>query len=148
MSSTLGNCQTDNQGTPLPSVGQSCNLAGMHMDASVIDQPDPTSLFGNGLMNNGMLDWEFYGVNPRVSAGANPASQNDFYGNLYSLSTFYGAQDGPMDYAVDAPIVKTVDNIVQVEKPCDCDGMGKKKHSRQQMMLLVGIVLAALFLAK
>ena len=76
--STLGNCQTDNQGNPIPGVGGTCNLAGMHLDASTIDTPEASSLYGQGMVNNGMLDWEFYGVNQRLSAGANPASQNDF----------------------------------------------------------------------
>ena len=70
--STLGNCQTDNQGNPIPGVGGTCNLAGMHLDASTIDTPDASDIYGNGMINNGMLDWEFYGVNQRASAGANP----------------------------------------------------------------------------
>ncbi len=69
--SQLGDCQTDNQGNPLPNVGGTCNLAGLHLDASVIDTPDPSQIYGNGLVNNGMLDWEFYGVDARPSAGAN-----------------------------------------------------------------------------
>ena len=144
----LGNCQVDNQGTPLPQVGQQCNLAGMHLDASTIDQPDETALFGNGMINNGMLDWEFYGVDPRPSAGANPASQNDFYGNLYSLSSFYGTEGGAMDYSVGGPTMKTipVPTEVIVDKPCGCEG--SQEHSKKQMRLFIGLIVVAYLLAK
>jgi len=148
--STLGNCQTDNQGNPIPGVGGTCNLAGMHLDASTIDTPEASSLYGNGMVNNGMLDWEFYGVNQRPSAGANPASQNDFYGNLYSLASFYGQQGGAMDYAVDAPTMKTIpmERMVEVETPCNCNGEGSTTHSKQQLYLFVALIVGAFLLAK
>jgi len=148
--SQLGNCQTDNQGNPLPGVGGSCNLAGMHLDASVIDTPDASTIYGNGLVNNGMLDWEFYGVDARPSAGAQPASQNDFYGNLYSLSSFYGMAGGPMDYANDSPRVKTipVNTEVIVDTPCNCNGEGSVKHSQKQLLLFVALMVGAFMLAK
>jgi len=148
--STLGNCQTDNQGNPIPSVGGQCNLAGMHLDASTIDTPEPSSLFGQGMINNGMLDWEFYGVNARPSAGANPASQNDFYGNLYSLSSFYGANGGAMDYDVTGPTMKTIpmEKQVLVDTPCNCNGEGSTQHSKQQLYLFVALIVGAYLLAK
>ncbi len=144
----LGNCQVDNQGNPVPSVGSSCNLAGMHLDAGVIDTPEASELYGNGLMNNGMLDWEFYGVNQRPSAGANPASQNDFYGNLYSLASFYGSQGGAMDYQVDAPMVETVNQIKMVEKPCNCGSEGAVTHSKKQLYMFVALIVGAYLIAK
>ena len=86
MSNTqLGNCQKDNQGNPIPTIGGSCNLASMHLDASVIDTPEPLMTE----VNKSGLDWEFYNLEPNASAGAQPASQNDFYGNLYSLASFF-----------------------------------------------------------
>jgi len=147
--STLGSCQTDNQGNPIPGVGGQCDLAGMHLDASTIDTPEASSLYGQGLMNNGMLDWEFYGVNQRPSAGANPASQNDFYGNLYSLASFYGAKGGAMDYAVNAPTMKTIpmERMVEVETPCNCNGESSTTHSKQQLYLFVALIVGAYLLA-
>lgn len=148
--STLGNCQTDNQGNPIPGVGGTCNLAGMHLDASTIDTPDASDIYGNGMINNGMLDWEFYGVNQRASAGANPASQNDFYGNLYSLASFYGQQGGAMDYDVTGPTMKTIpmEKTVVVDSPCNCDGEGSTKHSKEQLYLFLALIVGAFLLAK
>lgn len=114
----LGTCMTDNQGNPIPQVGGTCNLASMHIDAGVIDQPEINELYGQGVINNGMLDWEFYGVNPRVSAGAAPASQNDFYGNLYSLATFdkYSEQVPPRPSMAKT---QTTEKVV-MEQECNC----------------------------
>jgi hypothetical protein len=114
----LGTCMTDNQGNPVPQVGGTCNLASMHIDAGVIDQPEINELYGQGVINNGMLDWEFYSINPHVSAGAAPASQNDFYGNLYSLATFdkFSEQVPPRaTMAKSQPTEKIV-----MESECNC----------------------------
>ena len=146
--SQLGNCQTDNQGNPLPQVGGTCNLAGLHLDASVIDTPDTATMFGNGMVNNGMLDWEFYGVDPRPSAGANPASQNDFYGNLYSLASYYGGNGGAMDYSNDMGRVKTIPvNTEVVVDNCNCNGEGSVTHSQRQLYLFVALIVGAYLLA-
>jgi len=150
--SSLGNCEVDNQGNPLPSIGGTCDLGGLHINAKTIDEPDPSSLYGNGMINNGMLDWEFYGVNSRPSAGANPASQNDFYGNLYSLASYFSSEGGPMDYTVQAPVVKTIPVMSDpMPAPCNCNGNtseGPTSHSQQQLLMLLGLIAVAFFLAK
>ena len=147
--SQLGNCQTDNQGNPVPPVGGTCNLAGLHLDASVIDTPDTASLYGNGMVNNGMLDWEFYGVDARASAGANPASQNDFYGNLYSLASFYGGNGGPMDYSNSMERVKNIPVMSDpMPAPCNCGGESSVTHSQKQLYLFVALIVGAYILAK
>ena len=122
--SQLGTCMTDNQGNPIPQVGGTCDLASMHIDASVIDQPSASEIYGQGVVNNGMLDWEFYGVNPRASAGATPASQNDFYGNLYSLATFdqYSEQVPPP-----RQMAKVAQPIV-MESECNCGSAGSNNN--------------------
>ena len=144
--SQLGDCQTDNQGNPLPNVGGTCNLAGLHLDASVIDTPDPSQIYGNGLVNNGMLDWEFYGVDARPSAGANPASQNDFYGNLYSLASFYGSGNGPLGYNNNQATVKAIPVPTQVDKPCGCSE-GSSQHSKKQLYIFIALIVGAYILA-
>lgn len=110
----IGNCLTDNQGNPIPSVGGSCNLASMHLDASAIDSPEPLMQE----VNKTGLDWEFYDLNPSAKAGSSPASQNDFYGNLYSLAEFFSVDaHNPVlpanpDYVVQKVVEKT---------PCGCN---------------------------
>jgi hypothetical protein len=140
------NCLTDNQGNPLPQVGGSCDLASMHLDASVLDNPEPSDLYGNGMVNNGMLDWEFYNIDPRASAGAAPASQNDFYGNLYSLSTFYGANE-TMNY--DPTHQPTVVKQVSVEERCSCGSESNSKGlTDKQIMFLIALVAFMYFAGK
>mgnify|MGYP005990544571 CR=1 FL=1 len=144
--SELGTCMTDNQGNPIPQVGGTCNLASMHIDASVIDQPEVNELYGQGVVNNGMLDWEFYGVNPRVSAGAAPASQNDFYGNLYSLATFdkYSEQVPPRSSMVKSstPITERV----VMESECNCGSQPQDVMTEIKTMPLRYWVIAGLLL--
>ena len=131
---------TDNQGNPIPQVGGTCNLASMHIDAGVIDQPEINELYGQGVVNNGMLDWEFYGVNPRVSAGAAPASQNDFYGNLYSLATFdmYSEQVPPRPSMVKSSTPIT-ERIV-MESECNCGKPATIQEEIQQMPLRYWVI--------
>jgi len=111
---SIGNCQNDNQGNPLPRVGGACNLASMHLDASVIETPEPLM---NAVQKTG-LDWEFYNLDPHASAGAQPSSQNDFYGNLYSLASFFSDEgQNPIlppkpDYVVEHVMDKS---------PCNCN---------------------------
>jgi len=143
---TLGSCGNDNQGQPIPSIGGTCNLASMHLDSSVIETPEPLM---NDLQASG-LDWEFYNLDPKASAGAQPASQNDLYGNMYSLASFFtdDAHNG-----VSAP---TPDIIVQpqvVKKSgCGCNGSKHKHHApKHQMpdMLKYGLmILVALYILK
>lgn len=140
------NCLTDNQGNPIPQVGGTCNLASMHMDASVIDNPEASDLYGNGMVNNGMLDWEFYNIDPKASAGASPASQNDFYGNLYSLSTFYGS-NGTMNY--DPTNTPTVVERVSVQETCNCGSESNSKGlTDKQIMFLIALVAVMYFAGK
>lgn len=131
--SELGTCMTDNQGNPIPQVGGTCNLASMHIEASVIDEPEINDLYGQGVINNGMLDWEFYSINPRVSAGAAPASQNDFYGNLYSLATFDKFQE-QVPPARPMAQVKSTERIV-MESECNCGKPATIQEEIQQMPL-------------
>jgi hypothetical protein len=110
----IGNCVTDNQGNPIPTVGGTCNLGAMHLDASVIDTPEPLMQ----TVNKSGLDWEFYDLSPSAKAGSSPASQNDFYGNLYSLAEFFSSDaHNPVlpanpDYVVQKVVEKT---------PCNCN---------------------------
>lgn len=138
--STLGNCQVDNQGNPIPSIGGTCNLAGMHLDAQTISTPDPTELYGNGLVNNGMLDWEFYGVKLNPSPGAQPASQNDVYGNMYSLASYYD-QKGILEQENQPSVVGTT----MIASECNCNGTSKNKN---QLLIFALIVVAAYLTTK
>ena len=113
-----GTGQVDNQGNPLPSVGGVCNLSEMHLTAQGIEIPDAGAVYGMGLASTQGLDWEFYQVNPQVSAGAQPASQNDFYGSLYSLS-----QAG-----LDNPFKKEA-QVVVIPQRCDCNGAKSLKNA-------------------
>jgi hypothetical protein len=135
----IGNCRTDNQGNPVPPVGGLCDLGASFIDASVIDTPDPESVFGGGMINNGRLDDEFYQIDPRQSAGASPASQNDFYGNMYSLADFN--YDQPMRQE---PVMEVEQSVV-LEKPCGCNG-NSASHKAHNGKVLMGIVIIGLIL--
>lgn len=142
-----GTCLTDNQGNPLPQVGGQCNLASMHLDASVIDTPSASEIYGQGMVNNGSLDWEFYNLDPNATAGAPPASQNDFYGNLYSLASFYNADMGASP--VNQPMVEQV--RVSAPTPCNCpssDPVKSKGLSDNQVLFLIGLIIAMIYMAK
>jgi len=143
---TVGNCKTDNQGQPIPSIGGTCNLASMHLDSSVIETPEPLM---NDLQASG-LDWEFYNLDPKASAGAQPASQNDLYGNMYSLSSFFSEEahnrvsDATPDIIVQPQVIQKSD--------CGCNGTKHKEHApKSQMpdMLKYGLmILVALYILK
>ena len=129
---TVGNCETDNQGQPIPSIGGTCNLASMHLDSSAIETPEPLM---NDLQASG-LDWEFYDLDPRASAGANPRSQNDLYGNMYSLSSFFSDD---AHSSVNEPMLREDlrDVIAQqksVPAPCGCNGNVHKEHAPKSLI--------------
>jgi|TARA_R110000796_G_scaffold83196_1_gene182183 hypothetical protein len=141
------NCLTDNQGNPIPQVGGTCDLASMHIDASVIDQPSENDLYGQGMVNNGMLDWEFYQINPQARAGASPASQNDFYGNLYSLGSYYG--DSALNYDVtNQQMNPSMPPPIVVEESCNCGSESSSTHSQNQMYFFIALLVGAYFFAK
>jgi len=122
MNDGRGTCLTDNQGNPLPTVGGQCDLALMHLNASAISIPDSEAIFGMGLASSQGLDWEFYGVNNPAVAGAQPASQNDFYGSLYSMAAFgVPQQQGyvPNPVAIPMPV------------PCNCSQNGNQNKNRK-----------------
>jgi len=141
---TLGSCGKDNQGSPLPNIGGTCNLASMHLDSSTIETPEPLM---NDLQATG-LDWEFYDLDPQASAGAQPASQNDFYGNMYSLSSFFS---GKAHEQVPNPSPTVV---IQKQKatPCGCNGKQHSQHAPKTAMpnyMNLGLlVLVALYIFK
>lgn len=143
------NCLTDNQGNPIPQVGGSCNLASMHIDASVIDEPSASELYSQGLINNGMLDWEFYQINPNASAGASPASQNDFYGNLYSLGSYYGSD--ALNYDVKnqtMPQSMPPPYVPPATTDCGCDKPNAQNYSQNQLIFFGALLIGAYLLAK
>lgn len=117
-----GTCLTDNQGNPLPQVGGQCDLGLMHLNASAIQIPDEEAIFGMGLASSQGLDWEFYGVNNPAVAGAQPASQNDFYGSLYSMAAFgVPQQQGYVQNVVSVPM----------PVPCNCNQNGNLDKNRK-----------------
>jgi len=148
--STLGNCMTDNQGNPIPQVGGVCNLASMHIDASVIDEPTPEQAYGGNMINNGQLDWEFYQIDPRPSAGAQPASQNDFYGCLYSMGSFDSYSDPvPPPQSRKLPPMPIEEVVAIQEKAIVKTAKGAEErvqHSDNELMILLGIIALAAYL--
>jgi len=123
MSNTqLGSCQKDNQGNPLPTIGGACNLASMHLDASVIDTPEPLM----SEVNKSGLDWEFYNLDPNATAGAQPASQNDFYGNLYSLANFFSDEG---HNPVLPPKANSIQKTIVIPPPMENCNCNKTKSS-------------------
>ena len=142
--STLGNCLTDNQGNPIPQVGGMCNLAAMHLDASVIDEPTPEQAYGGKMINSGQLDWEFYQIDPRASAGAAPASQNDFYGCLYSMGSFDSYSDPvPPQNKRMPPMVVEQEVVVAKAMP---DPEGAVAHTDTDLFIYFGLIALALYL--
>lgn len=108
-----GTCLTDNQGNPLPTVGGTCDLSLMHLSAQGIEIPDAGAVYGMGMQNSTGLDWEFYQINPQTVAGAQPASQNDFYGSLYSIA------QANLNQAYNIP---TPAPVIIPAPPCNCNG--------------------------
>ena len=55
-----------------------------------------------------------------------------------------------MDYAVDAPTMKTIpmERMVEVEAPCNCNGEGSTTHSKQQLYLFVALIVGAFHLQR
>jgi hypothetical protein len=136
MNDQRGTCLTDNQGNPIPQIGGQCDLALMHLNASAITIPDSEAVYGMGMASSQGLDWEFYQINPRASSGAQPASQNDFYGNMYSLGAYASEQPqfGP----------------VVVPAPCNCPPAQAKSNGmpaapKQAFVLLPGLSEATSF---
>jgi hypothetical protein len=143
--SSLGTCMTDNQGNPIPQVGGVCNLASMHLDASVIDQPTAEEMYSGSMSNTGQLDWEFYDIDPRPSAGANPASQNDFYGCLYSFAGYDSFSDPvPPPQMKSLPPMPVVEP--QIKSGCNCDSdEAPQNHSQQELMVMFGLIALAFY---
>ena len=126
---TIGNCKTDNQGQPIPSIAGTCNLASMHLDSSVIETPEPLM---NDLQATG-LDWEFYNINPKASAGPSPASQNDLYGNMYSLASFFSDEAHNGLDPVSEVIVQQK-SMIPVPVPCGCNGNTQTAYATKSQM--------------
>jgi len=139
---TLGNCQHDNQGQPVPSIGGTCNLASMHLDTDTIETPEPLM---HDVQASG-LDWEFYDLDPKASAGAQPASQNDFYGNMYSLASFFSEQ-GQEPVLPPRPDYVIKEKVVEKNSGCGCNGKSnnastkKNKKTLMCLAIIVGVLL-------
>jgi len=146
MSNTqLGNCQKDNQGNPIPAIGGSCNLASMHLDASVIDAPEPLM----SEVNKSGLDWEFYNLEPNATAGAQPASQNDFYGNLYSLASFFSDEghNPVLPPEVNKVVIETPMNKTASDCACNKNSSGFLKNNKvaPQYVVIFGVLAFLLY---
>jgi hypothetical protein len=141
---SLGTCQHDNQGQPIPSIGGSCNLASMHLDSSVIETPEPLM---HDVQASG-LDWEFYDLNPHASAGAQPASQNDFYGNMYSLASFF-SDESQNPVLPPNPDYVIKEKIVEKSSGCGCNGSSKSTQvDAKKMYMCLALFLGLLLILK
>ena len=143
---SLGTCQHDNQGQPIPSIGGTCNLASMHLDSAVIETPEPLM---QDVQASG-LDWEFYDLDPHASAGAQPASQNDFYGNMYSLASFF-SDESQNAVLPPRPDYVIKEKVVEKSGGCGCNGKSKSNGNgldAKKMYMCLALFLGLLLILK